>query len=94
MFYLGNAHLVYAIIRKRNIFHQLANLPTDPTGIKKPGKQNGKSGKDSDDEDGFVKFSFLSEKETHVNTLRFRVVPKRNETILLVNAGANFISNQ
>ncbi|XP_066923547.1 protein HID1-like [Clytia hemisphaerica] len=50
----GNAHLVYAIIRKRNIFHQLANLPTDPTGIKKPGKQNGKSGKDSDDEDGQI----------------------------------------
>jgi len=44
---------VYAIIRKRNVFHQLANLPTDPTGIKKPGKQSGqKGGEDSDEEDG------------------------------------------
>ncbi|EDO48052.1 predicted protein [Nematostella vectensis] len=32
----GNSQLVYAIIRKRNIFHQLANLPTDPATIQKP----------------------------------------------------------
>ncbi|XP_065659802.1 protein HID1 isoform X2 [Hydra vulgaris] len=34
----GNAHMVYAIIRKRNVFHQMANLPTDPSTVKKPGK--------------------------------------------------------
>uniref|UniRef100_A0A3P9I4T8 HID1 domain containing b n=1 Tax=Oryzias latipes TaxID=8090 RepID=A0A3P9I4T8_ORYLA len=39
----GNSNLVYAIIRKRNVFHQLANLPTDKESIqnalqrKKPG---------------------------------------------------------
>lgn len=32
---LGNSNLVYAIIRKRNVFHQLANLPTDPPAIHK-----------------------------------------------------------
>ncbi|XP_041830912.1 protein HID1b isoform X1 [Melanotaenia boesemani] len=31
----GNSNLVYAIIRKRNVFHQLANLPTDRTSIQK-----------------------------------------------------------
>ncbi len=31
----GNANLVYTIIRKRNIFHQLANLPIDHTSIAK-----------------------------------------------------------
>ncbi|XP_029294507.1 LOW QUALITY PROTEIN: protein HID1 [Cottoperca gobio] len=31
----GNCNLVYAIIRKRNVFHQLANLPTDPASIQK-----------------------------------------------------------
>lgn len=31
----GNSSLVYAIIRKRNVFHQLANLPTDPPSIQK-----------------------------------------------------------
>uniref|UniRef100_A0A673KGT6 Protein HID1-like n=1 Tax=Sinocyclocheilus rhinocerous TaxID=307959 RepID=A0A673KGT6_9TELE len=31
----GNCNLVYAIIRKRNVFHQLANLPSDPTTIQK-----------------------------------------------------------
>ncbi|KAM3859663.1 protein HID1-like [Diretmus argenteus] len=31
----GNCNLVYAIIRKRNIFHQLANLPTDTASIQK-----------------------------------------------------------
>jgi len=36
----GNAHLVYAIIRKRNVFHQLANLPTDPSEVKKPGNKS------------------------------------------------------
>uniref|UniRef100_A0A672ZZF1 HID1 domain containing b n=1 Tax=Sphaeramia orbicularis TaxID=375764 RepID=A0A672ZZF1_9TELE len=41
----GNCNLVYAIIRKRNVFHQLANLPSDSASIqqalqkkkKKPG---------------------------------------------------------
>ncbi|XP_028423372.1 protein HID1b isoform X1 [Perca flavescens] len=39
----GNFNLVYAIIRKRNVFHQLANLPSDAASIqralqrKKPG---------------------------------------------------------
>ncbi|KAM4524203.1 protein HID1-like isoform 2-T2 [Odontesthes bonariensis] len=31
----GNCNLVYAIIRKRNVFHQLANLPTDMASIQK-----------------------------------------------------------
>uniref|UniRef100_A0A2D4PJ55 HID1 domain-containing protein n=1 Tax=Micrurus surinamensis TaxID=129470 RepID=A0A2D4PJ55_MICSU len=31
----GNSNLVYAIIRKRNVFHQLANLPTDMQSIQK-----------------------------------------------------------
>uniref|UniRef100_A0AAZ3S641 Uncharacterized protein n=1 Tax=Oncorhynchus tshawytscha TaxID=74940 RepID=A0AAZ3S641_ONCTS len=31
----GNCNLVYAIIRKRNIFHQLANLSSDPATIHK-----------------------------------------------------------
>ncbi|XP_035695425.1 protein HID1-like isoform X3 [Branchiostoma floridae] len=31
----GNANLVYTIIRKRNVFHQLANLPTDRASIEK-----------------------------------------------------------
>uniref|UniRef100_A0A4W5QUA7 HID1 domain containing n=1 Tax=Hucho hucho TaxID=62062 RepID=A0A4W5QUA7_9TELE len=31
----GNCNLVYAIIRKRNIFHQLANLSSDPAAIHK-----------------------------------------------------------
>ncbi|XP_066878044.1 protein HID1 isoform X6 [Kogia breviceps] len=31
----GNSNLVYAIIRKRSAFHQLANLPTDPPAIHK-----------------------------------------------------------
>lgn len=31
----GNSNLVYTIIRKRNIFHSLANLPTDHTTIQK-----------------------------------------------------------
>ncbi|KAH3863479.1 hypothetical protein DPMN_026468 [Dreissena polymorpha] len=31
----GNCNLVYTIIRKRQVFHQLANLPTDHTSIAK-----------------------------------------------------------
>lgn len=31
----GNFNLVYSIIRKRNLFHQLANLPTDVNSIQK-----------------------------------------------------------
>ncbi|XP_048089826.1 protein HID1b isoform X2 [Alosa alosa] len=31
----GNCNLVYGIIRKRNVFHQLANLPSDPASIQK-----------------------------------------------------------
>ena len=31
----GNANLVYTIIRKRNVFHQLANLPSDHSAIAK-----------------------------------------------------------
>ncbi|XP_069579470.1 protein HID1b [Brachyistius frenatus] len=31
----GNCHLVYAVIRKRNVFHQLANLPSDAASIQK-----------------------------------------------------------
>ncbi|XP_063315105.1 protein HID1 [Pelobates fuscus] len=31
----GNSSLVYAIIRKRNIFHQLANLPSDTPSIQR-----------------------------------------------------------
>uniref|UniRef100_A0A672QKP5 Protein HID1-like n=1 Tax=Sinocyclocheilus grahami TaxID=75366 RepID=A0A672QKP5_SINGR len=31
----GNFNLVYGIIRKRNLFHQLANLPTDVISIQK-----------------------------------------------------------
>lgn len=31
----GNCNLVYAIIRKRNVFHQLANLPSDTASIQK-----------------------------------------------------------
>ncbi|XP_074476322.1 protein HID1-like [Sebastes fasciatus] len=31
----GNCNLVYAIIRKRNVFHQLANLPSDTASIQR-----------------------------------------------------------
>ncbi|KAK2182053.1 hypothetical protein NP493_369g05010 [Ridgeia piscesae] len=31
----GNANLIYTIIRKRNVFHQLVNLPTDHSAISK-----------------------------------------------------------
>uniref|UniRef100_A0A4W5QIE3 HID1 domain containing n=1 Tax=Hucho hucho TaxID=62062 RepID=A0A4W5QIE3_9TELE len=36
----GNCNLVYAIIRKRNIFHQLANLSSDPAAIHKVERVN------------------------------------------------------
>uniref|UniRef100_A0A8C2F1C2 HID1 domain containing a n=1 Tax=Cyprinus carpio TaxID=7962 RepID=A0A8C2F1C2_CYPCA len=39
----GNCNLVYAIIRKRNVFHQLANLPSDPTTIQKAMQRKRKS---------------------------------------------------
>nr|XP_061805863.1 protein HID1-like [Nerophis lumbriciformis] len=39
----GNCNLVYAIIRKRNIFHQLANLPSDPASIQKALQRKKKS---------------------------------------------------
>uniref|UniRef100_H3BX91 HID1 domain containing n=1 Tax=Tetraodon nigroviridis TaxID=99883 RepID=H3BX91_TETNG len=40
----GNSHLVYAIIRKRSIFHQLANLPSDTASIQKALQKKRKSG--------------------------------------------------
>uniref|UniRef100_A0A672FQ87 Protein HID1-like n=1 Tax=Salarias fasciatus TaxID=181472 RepID=A0A672FQ87_SALFA len=39
----GNCNLVYAIIRKRNVFHQLANLPSDPGSIQKALQRKKKS---------------------------------------------------
>ncbi|KAG5832677.1 hypothetical protein ANANG_G00293680 [Anguilla anguilla] len=39
----GNYNLVYAIIRKRNVFHQLANLPSDPASIQKALQRKKKS---------------------------------------------------
>ncbi|KAJ8251449.1 hypothetical protein GJAV_G00221470 [Gymnothorax javanicus] len=39
----GNYNLVYAIIRKRNIFHQLANLPSDTASIQKALQRKKKS---------------------------------------------------
>ncbi|XP_077413241.1 protein HID1 [Vanacampus margaritifer] len=39
----GNCNLVYAIIRKRNLFHQLANLPSDPATIHKALQRKKKS---------------------------------------------------
>lgn len=38
----GNCNLVYTIIRKRNVFHQLANLPTEHTTIAKALSKRGK----------------------------------------------------
>lgn len=32
----GNAHLMYSIIRKRHVFHQLSNLPEDPSSVSRP----------------------------------------------------------
>ncbi|XP_035515074.1 LOW QUALITY PROTEIN: protein HID1b [Morone saxatilis] len=40
----GNCNLVYAIIRKRNVFHQLANLPSDTASIQKALQKKKKSG--------------------------------------------------
>lgn len=39
----GNFNLVYGIIRKRNLFHQLANLPTDVSSIQKALQRKGRS---------------------------------------------------
>lgn len=39
---LGNSNLVYTVIRKRNVFHQLANLPTDYGTIQKSLSKRGK----------------------------------------------------
>eukprot|EP00794_Sanderia_malayensis_P008932 gene8932-9884_t len=51
----GNAHLVYAVIRKRNVFHQLANLPTDPSIVTRPKNQSKKhSDSDSSLEEGEI----------------------------------------
>jgi len=36
----GNAHLVYSIIRKRHVFHQLSNLPSDPATVTKPRRRH------------------------------------------------------
>ncbi|XP_069125176.1 protein HID1-like [Argopecten irradians] len=38
----GNSNLVYTIIRKRNVFHQLANLPTEHSAIAKALTKRGK----------------------------------------------------
>ena len=38
----GNCNLVYTIIRKRQVFHQLANLPTDHSSIAKALTKRGK----------------------------------------------------
>lgn len=38
----GNSNLVYTIIRKRNVFHQLANLPTDQVSITQALTRRGK----------------------------------------------------
>ena len=38
----GNANLVYTIIRKRNVFHQLANLPVDHSAIAKAMTKRGR----------------------------------------------------
>ncbi|KAL4240921.1 cell wall biogenesis protein [Mactra antiquata] len=38
----GNSNLVYTIIRKRQVFHQLANLPTDHSSIAKALTKRGK----------------------------------------------------
>ncbi|KAG7491219.1 hypothetical protein MATL_G00000590 [Megalops atlanticus] len=39
----GNCNLVYAIIRKRSVFHQLANLPSDTASIQKALQRKKKS---------------------------------------------------
>ncbi|XP_077958736.1 protein HID1 isoform X7 [Gasterosteus aculeatus] len=40
----GNCNLVYAIIRKRNVFHQLANLPSDGASIQRALQRKKKPG--------------------------------------------------
>ena len=40
--FTGNSNLVYTIIRKRNVFHQLANLPTDHSAIAKALSKKGR----------------------------------------------------
>ncbi|KAM7370382.1 hypothetical protein PAMP_009935 [Pampus punctatissimus] len=40
----GNCNLVYATIRKRTVFHQLANLPSDTASIQKALQKKKKSG--------------------------------------------------
>ncbi|KAK9530864.1 hypothetical protein VZT92_012340 [Zoarces viviparus] len=40
----GNCNLVYAIIRKRNVFHQLANLPSDAASVQSALQRKKKSG--------------------------------------------------
>ncbi|XP_034563422.1 protein HID1-like [Notolabrus celidotus] len=40
----GNFNLVYAIIRKRNVFHQLANLPSDTASIQRALQRKKKTG--------------------------------------------------
>ncbi|XP_070783057.1 protein HID1b [Enoplosus armatus] len=40
----GNCNLVYSIIRKRNVFHQLANLPSDTASIQRALQKKKKSG--------------------------------------------------
>ncbi|XP_068455413.1 protein HID1b [Clinocottus analis] len=39
----GNCNLVYAVIRKRNVFHQLANLPADAASVQKALQRRKKS---------------------------------------------------
>ena len=38
----GNSNLIYTIIRKRNVFHQLANLPVEHSAIAKALSKRGK----------------------------------------------------
>ncbi|KAM9832587.1 LOW QUALITY PROTEIN: protein HID1b [Neosynchiropus ocellatus] len=40
----GNSNLVYTMIRKRTVFHQLANLPAETAAIQKALQRNKKSG--------------------------------------------------
>ena len=47
----GNSHLIYAIIRKRNMFHQLANLSTDPSTARRPRRRRKGSESSSEEED-------------------------------------------
>lgn len=42
----GNANLIYTIIRKRQVFYQLANLPTDHASIAK--SMNNRKGKQTE----------------------------------------------